>query len=129
MLCPNCNSTALRRVSLIHAAGVYESRGRFRGLLFGSIDGALFGQYRGTSQNRLSALSNPPANALYALMSLDARENLSAPMAVLSVAYVFFPGYLLAVLSYNLTIRRKKLSAWRHKFLCMRCGNTITHHH
>jgi len=42
---------------------------------------------------------------------------------------VFSPGYLLAVLSYNLTIRRKKLSAWRYKFLCMRCGNTITHHH
>jgi len=90
---------------------------------------------------KVSALSNPPGKAPYAgpislwpigffiLMSSDACGKLSAPMAVLSVAYVFFPGYLLAVLSYNLTIRRKKLSAWRHKFLCMHCGNTITHHH
>jgi hypothetical protein len=65
MVCPNCNSSNLKRVSLIHAAGVYESRGRFRGLLFGGTDGALFGRYRGTSQSRLSALSNPPARAPY----------------------------------------------------------------
>jgi hypothetical protein len=41
MVCLYCNSTDLKRVSLIHAAGAYESRGRFRGLLFGSTAGAL----------------------------------------------------------------------------------------
>jgi hypothetical protein len=101
MVCPNCNSSNLKRVSLIHAAGVYESRGRFRGLLFGGTDGALFGRYRGTSQSRLSALSNPPARAPYLgpiilwrigffiLMSFDGRGKLSWEMAALSVAYLF----------------------------------------
>src|SRR4029077_15953168 len=100
MICPNCNSTELKRVSLIHAAGVYESRGRFRGFLFGGTDGALFGRYRGTSQSRLSALSNPPRKAPYVapiilwlvgffiLMSFDARAKLSWEMAALSVAYI-----------------------------------------
>jgi hypothetical protein len=104
MVCLNCNSTDLKRVSLIRAAGVYESRGRFRGFLFGSTDGALFGRYRGTSQSLLSALSNPPGRAPYIeplilwligffiLMSFDAQGKLSWEMAALSVAYIWpFP--------------------------------------
>src|SRR6266542_3090991 len=105
MVCLSCNSTDLKRVSLIHAAGVYKSRGRFRGFLFGSTDGEIFGRCRGTSQSRLSALSNPPGRAPYVgpiilwligffiLMSFDARGKLSWGMAALSVAYILaFPA-------------------------------------
>jgi hypothetical protein len=135
MVCPNCNSSNLKRVSLIHAAGVYESRGRFRGLLFGGTDGALFGRYRGTSQSRLSALSNPPARAPYRwtdhfmanrILHPDVfrwTRKLSWEMAVLSVAYLFLlPAYLLASLFYNFFVRPAKHRRWKEKFMCQRCG-------
>ena len=38
VICPRCNSTDLKKVSLIYAAGVCESRGRMGGLLFGNGD-------------------------------------------------------------------------------------------
>jgi len=138
MVCLNCNSTDLKRVSLIHAAGVYESRGRFRGLLFGSTDGALFGRYRGTSQSRLSALLNPPGKAPYVgpiilwligffiLMSFDGRGKLSWEMAALSAAYLLaLPAYLLGSLSYNFVVRPRRLKDWERKFMCQRCGAIV----
>src|SRR5260370_27525836 len=60
MVCPNCNSTDLKKMSLIYAAGVHESRGRILGFFVGSGDGLLFGRYRGTNQNRLSKMVGPP---------------------------------------------------------------------
>jgi hypothetical protein len=67
MLCPSCNSSDLKKVSLIHAAGSHESRGRISGLLVGSSDGFLIGRYRGSSQNRLSTMLAPPTKAPYVL--------------------------------------------------------------
>ena len=66
MICPNCNSTDLKKLSLIGATGVYESRGRMGGLLFGNGDGVLFGRYRGRSQSHLSKRLAPPENLPYA---------------------------------------------------------------
>ena len=119
----------------MHAAGIYESRGRFIGLFLGDTGGALFGRYRGTSQNRLSASLNPPRRLPYAapivlwlmgffiLMSFDARDKLSWAMAVMSVLYVFLlPVYLLGSIFYNLALRPKKFREWQRKFMCQRCG-------
>jgi hypothetical protein len=138
MVCPNCSSTDLRKISLLHAAGIYESQGRFLGLVFGSIDGLLFGWYRGTSQSRLSALLSPPRKLPYVapivfwligffvLTSFDAQGKLSWAMAVLSVAYVFIlPTYLLGSLIYNLFVRPKKFRQWQRKFMCQRCGTIV----
>ena len=52
-------------MSLIYAAGVYESRGRIRGLVSVSGDGFLFGSYGGMSQSRLSKAVNPPSKLPY----------------------------------------------------------------
>jgi hypothetical protein len=60
MICPNCQSSDLRNVSLVHAAGAYESSGHIRGLFLGGADGLLFGRYRGTNQSRLSSMVRPP---------------------------------------------------------------------
>lgn len=135
MVCPNCSSTDLRKVSLVHAAGIYEARGHFLGLLFGSMDGLLFGRYRGTSQSHLSRSLNPPRRLPYIvpiviwligfflLMSFDARGKLSWAMAVFSVAYVLLlPTYLVGSLIYNFFVRRKKFKVWQQKFMCQRCG-------
>jgi hypothetical protein len=138
MVCPNCSSTDLRKVSLVYAAGIHESRGWFLGLLLGGADGAILGRYRGTSQSRLSRLLNPPRRLPYVapivlwligffiLMSFDAQGKLSWVMAVLSVAYVLLlPAYLLGSLIYNLFIRPKKFKQWQQKFMCQRCGATV----
>jgi hypothetical protein len=138
MICPNCNSSDLKRVSLIHASGVYKSRGRFRGFLLGNSDAVHFGKYRGTSQSRLSAMVSPPRKGRYVaptvlwllgffmLIAFDGRGKLSTLMAFISVAYVFLlPAYLLAALSYNLFIRRKKYRKWESQFLCQLCGAII----
>ena len=138
MVCPNCSSIDLRKVSLVYAAGIHESRGWFLGLLLGGADGALLGRYRGTSQSRLSRLLNPPRKLPYfgpivlwlfgffILMSFDAQGKLSLAMAVLSVAYVLLlPAYLLGSLIYNLFFRTKKFKQWQQKFMCQRCGAII----
>lgn len=138
MVCPNCSSTDLRKVSLVYAAGIHESRGWFLGLLLGGADGALLGRYRGTSQSRLSRLLNPPRRLPYVaptvlwligffiLMSFDAQGKLSWAMAVLSVAYVLLlPTYLLGSLIYNLFIRPKNFKQWQQKFICQQCGAIV----
>jgi hypothetical protein len=138
MVCPNCSSTDLRKVSLVHAAGIHESRGWFLGLLLGGIGGALFGRYRGTSQNRLSRSLNPPRGLPYlaaivvwligffVLMSFDAQGKLSWAMAAFSVTYILLlPAYLLGSLIYNLFFRPKKFKQWQQKFMCQRCGAIV----
>jgi hypothetical protein len=138
LVCPNCNSTDLKKLSLIHAAGVYESRGSLRGLFLGNSDGVLFGRFRGTSQSLLSKRIRPPKEMLYAapaiawllgffiLMAFDGRGKLSWLMGALSVAYVFLlPAYLLAALFYNFFVRPKKYRSWAEQFMCQRCGTVL----
>ncbi len=60
MVCPSCDSSDLKKLSLIHAAGLYESCGKIRGFPLGKTDGLLFGSYRGKNQNRLSKMVRPP---------------------------------------------------------------------
>jgi hypothetical protein len=135
MVCPNCHSSDVKKASLIHAAGVYESRGQILGFLAGSGDGLLFGRYRGTSQSRLSKAVRPPRKWPYAspailwflgffiLMSFDAQGKLSWEMAALSVAYIIaLPAYLLGSLCYSFVVRPRKLKNWDRKFVCQRCG-------
>jgi hypothetical protein len=138
MVCSNCTSTDLRKVSLTHAAGVYESRGLFLGFLLGGMDGSFFGWYRGTSQSRLSRMLNPPRKLPYVaptilwligffiLMSFDGRGKLSWVMGMLSVAYLFvLPANLLASLFYNFFVRPTKHQRWKEKLMCQRCGAMI----
>jgi len=139
MVCPKCNSTDLKKLSLIHAAGVYESRGSLVGALIGSGDGLLFGRYSGKSQSRLSKIAVPPRKMPFAapivlwllgffiLMAFDARGKLSWITGELSIAYpILLPAYLLGAFLYNLLVRRKEYSSWEQKFMCQRCGATTT---
>jgi hypothetical protein len=138
LICPNCNSSDLQRVSLIHAAGTYESSGRFRGFFFGDGDGLLFGRYQGTSQSRLSKMVGPPRRLPYAapailwllgffiLMAFDGRGKLSWLMGMISAVYILaIPVYFLVALFHNLFVRPKKHKDWERKFMCQRCGALI----
>ena len=138
MVCPNCNSPDLKTMSLIHAAGVYESRGRIWGFVAGTGDGLFFGKYRGTSQSRLSKAVSPPTKLPYAApiilwlvgffptMAFVGRAKLSALTGLISVGYVLaLPLYLLVALFYNSLVRPKKHKSWERKFMCQRCGALI----
>ena len=135
LVCPRCNSTDLKKLSLIYAAGVYESRGRIWGFLAGSGDGLLFGRFRGTSQSRLSKAVSPPGKLPYAapvilsilgffiLMSFAGRGKLSWMMGALSVGYLLaLPGWFVAALFYNFLIHPKRYREWNEQFICQRCG-------
>jgi hypothetical protein len=132
----------LKRISLVHAAGVYESRGRIRGALFGTGDGFLLGKYRGKSQSHLSKRLDPPKKlpyaapivlwlaALFPTMAFVGSTKLSLATGSISVAYVLaLPVYLLVALLYNGLVRPKKHKNWEGKFMCQRCGALIEASH
>ena len=138
MVCPNCNSIDVKKTSLIHAAGVYESRGRISGFLAGSGEGLFFGRYRGVSQSHLSKAASPPTKLSYSapgllwlvvffpMMAIVVRAKLSALTTLISVFYVLaLPVYLLAALSYNWFVHPMKRKNWERKFMCQRCGALI----
>ena len=122
-------------MSLIHAAGLYESRGRVRGFFLGQSDGLLFGKYRGRNQSRLSAMVSPPRKLPYGsplalwlvgffvAMAFVGQGRLSFGMGFLAVVYILsLPAYLLGAVCYNLAIQPKKSKHWNRKFMCQRCG-------
>jgi hypothetical protein len=128
----------MKRVSLIHAAGLHQSRGRIRGFLLGNSDGLVFGSYRGTNQSRLSQMVRPPAKFPYVapailwlvgffpLMALAGRGKLSFAMGLLSVGYVLLlPALLVSAFVYNSFVYPKKHKAWDSTFMCQRCGALI----
>jgi hypothetical protein len=136
--CPHCNSMDLKKVSLIHEAAVYESRGSLRGTILGTTDGLLFGRFRGTRQSLLSKRIDPPKKMPYAapailwllgffiLMAFDGRGKLSGLMGMISSGYILAtPVYFLVALFHNFLVRPKKQRGWKRKSMCQRCGALI----
>jgi len=135
MVCPNCHSSDLKKLPLVHAAGLYESRGGIRGFFLGNTDGLLFGKYRGSSQSRLSAMVDPPVKLPYAtpvilwllgffpLMAFVGRGKLSWPLGLLAAAYLLlFPALPIGVFVYNLFVYPKKHRRWESTSMCQSCG-------
>jgi hypothetical protein len=138
MVCPTCNSSGLRKLSLIHATGIHESRGRFCGVFFGNTDGLHFGRYRGKSQTKLSKTVRPPVKAPYSwpiglwllgfftIMTFANRGRISEAVAVLDLACILLlPTYLVAALAYNFFVRPARVKVWQSKFMCQRCGAIV----
>src|SRR5580700_441340 len=138
MDCPSCNSSNLKKLSLIHAAGLYESRGRIRGFFLGDSDGLLFGKYRGRNQSHLSQMVRPPAKFPYAtpailwlvgffpLMAFVGRRKLSFAMGLVSAAYILLlPTLVVSAVVYNFFVYPQKYRTWDGTFMCQRCGAFI----
>ena len=139
MVCTNCNSTDMKKVSLIYAAGTYQSRGGFLGFLLGTSNGLLLGRYRETSESRLAASLRPPRKAPYLspiilwffgffpALSLIVNKIHGPVKGVLSLAhFLLLPACILASLLYNFVIRPGKLRAWEQRSMCLACG-ALTH--
>jgi hypothetical protein len=135
MVCQNCNSSDLKRVSLIYAQGLFKSRGRLHGLFLGNRDGLHFGRYRGTSHNHLSMMLRPPTKGRYVtptilwllrfflVIAFASRGTLTTPMAIASVTYLFLlPAGLVGIFVHNLYVYPRKFTNWERTFMCQRCG-------
>ena len=147
--CPNCNSTDLKRVSLVYQEGLFctVAHTRFRAVGVGSHGPDLLvarATTRGSHQSILSKQLKPPVKWSYRklilwwalaflsigwivfYMNTGAKNSaavLSPPLALfaLSSAATFL---LLVVLfwRHNQTTYRRRYSQWERSFLCQRCG-------
>ena len=135
MVCSNCNSTDLRKLSLIYAEGSYASTGRIGGISLGEVVSFHFGRYRGRNQSKLSALAGPPRKRSYVaptivwlvgffiVMPFAGRGKLSDTMGLFCVAYLFLlPILVIGTLAYNLFAYPRRRKSWALKFMCLRCG-------
>jgi hypothetical protein len=138
MVCPNCNSTDLKKLSLIYAAGLYESRGRIWGFSARIGENLFFGKYRSANQNLLSKAASPPKKLSYSgpiilwllgffpTMGFVGTAKLSPVTSLISITYVLaLPVYLLVVLSYNRLVHIQKHKHWERRLMCQRCGAII----
>jgi hypothetical protein len=137
--CPNCRSTDLKKIPLVYAAGVHDTRGRIFGWLLGN--GLWLGRYRGTSQSRLSTMLSPPRKLPYGLpialwllgffplMVFVVRGKLSWTMGLIASVYLFLlPALPIAAFAYNSFVYRRKYAAWERTFVCQRCGTLLASH-
>jgi hypothetical protein len=141
LICPNCQSSDLKKLSLVHAHGLHESRGNITGLLLGSVDTLIFGKSRQTNQSRLSAMAAPPRTLPYVkpfflwlvgffpIMAFAGRGKPSWITDSVAVAYILLLlAYPLGALLYNHLVRPKKYKRWDRMFMCQRCGVVVEPH-
>jgi len=145
--CPKCNSTDLKKVSLVHQEGTYhiDMRSRMRGLLFaGGGPDILVGRTttRGSQQSALSKRLSPPSKWSYVklvlwsgfvtliALVLYVQHVMSSPVPASSLPVklyvVFAPVVLLLLLGivwrHNHSTYQQKYTQWNESFICERCG-------
>ncbi len=145
--CPKCNSSNLKKVSLVHQEGTYHiaARSKIRGLLFaGGGPGILVGRLttRGSQQSALSKHLSPPSKWSYVKLVLWSgvvtlialvvyvQHVMSSPVPASSLPVklyvVFAPIVLLLLLGivwrHNHSAYEQKYSQWNESYICERCG-------
>lgn len=147
--CPKCNSTDLKRISLVYQEGFsrIHTRSRLRAIAVGS-DGPdiIFGRAtnRGTAQTELSKVLSPPRKRSYrqllrywcfalvvgswVVMALDASmTNTRSAISLPLLAFVAFSLGVLVLLGFsfwrhNHSVFPLEYSRWNKHFVCNRCG-------
>jgi hypothetical protein len=148
LYCRQCQSTDLRKVSLVYQQGRFEGNARtqLRGLLLG-VDGpdliVGYAHTAGVLQTQLSEKLRPPVKwsylklvgwlVFFSLLALIAYVQSvmgsSGTASSLPVAiYVVVAGCLFVVLGFciwrhNHRVYPVKYARWERSFLCMRCGS------
>jgi hypothetical protein len=136
LVCPNCKSRDLHRVSLLYAAGLYQSRGSLIGHFLRTGNGILLGRLSANTQTLLSKKLAPPRKAPYlapavpwllgffVVMAFAGRGKLSPAMTAISFAYlVALPIWLVLAFFHNLLLHPRKFAKWRREFQCQQCGH------
>jgi len=148
--CPKCNSTDLKKVSLVHEEGFFRSEGRtrLRAVVAGGGGPDLVvgrATTRGTGQSALSKKLTPPVKWSYLkvigwsvlvflsagwlgfyvnTVTTKATTLSSAPLA----AFGLITGMALVLLMFlvwrhNHATYRQRFAEWDRSFICQRCGS------
>ena len=147
--CPNCNSTNLKKVSLVYQEGLFctVAQTRFRAVVLGRYGpDFVIGKAttRGFHQSGLSKHLRPPVKWSYRKLIrwwagvflsigwivLYISSGTKKPSALLSLSLTLFSGLsavtflLLLVLfwRHNQTTYKRRYAHWERSFLCQRCG-------
>ena len=147
--CPQCNSTDLKKLSLVYQEGFSQvnTRSRLRAIAVGSdgpdmIVGRITG--RGTAQTELSKASSPPRKwrsgkllrywffglvvGSWVVVALDwsktdSKTVISIPFLAFAVACVgVFVVLALGLWKHNRSTFPKEIARWNRSFVCGRCG-------
>jgi hypothetical protein len=150
--CPDCHSTALVKLSLVHATGISILTGaaRGRGLLVGE-NGASVSYARlrasGTLQTQLSRTASPPRKkryryvltgwilGLYLALLIAASMQSGPPGHVIHIHHAFtlfvwlYSAVLIVVLAvlwhHNHALYAQRYRDWDRSFMCRRCGTIV----
>ena len=149
LLCPKCNSTDLKKVSLAHQEGLFRSEGRTRlsAVVAGSGGPDLVvgrATTRGTQQSALSKKLTPPLKWSYLKVigwsvlvflsagwlvfyinsvTTKATTVSSAPLTLFALIYAAILALLLfLVWRHNHSSYQTQYAEWDKSFICERCG-------
>jgi hypothetical protein len=147
--CPKCNSTDLKKVSLVHEEGFFRSEGRtrLRAVVAGGGGPDLVvgrATTRGTGQSALSKKLTPPVKWSYLKVTgwsvlvflgagwlvfyvntvkTNATTVSSAPLTLFALIYgAIFALMLLLVWRHNHSSYQTQYAQWDKSFICERCG-------
>lgn len=149
--CPQCGSTELTKLSLIHAAGLSDLNARSRGwgLLVGSGGADLgFGTFKTTGeiQTRLSQKVSPPRKLSYLKILFGGLTGLFVLESILGYFDTFLRfggnfnqqltwfGYgllgiiafvLFLALHHNVQVFPRRYRLWNRSVMCRRCGHVL----
>ena len=152
--CPKCNSTDLKKVSLVYQEGAFRTEGQTRmraAVIGGSGADVLVGKAstRASHQSVLSKRLSPPIKWSYRrlvfwsaliftsggwlvfyikIIATNATSVSSSPLSgyVLTGGVIF--GFVLALaLRHNHSVYPKQLAEWDRSFICPRCGTVCPH--
>lgn len=149
--CPQCGSTELKKLSIIHAAGLSDLNARSRGwgLLVGSGGADLgFGSFRtrGEVQTRLSQKLSPPRKWSYlkilfgGLMGIFILEfilgyfdtflrfggNFDRQLTWFGYGWLGIIAFILCItFRHNVWTVPKRYQVWDRSFMCRRCGQIL----
>jgi hypothetical protein len=153
LYCPNCDSTKLKKVSLVYQEGLFSTneRTRFRAVAVGGGPDLVVGRAatRGSYQTALSKQLAPPAKWAYLKLifwsllvflcagwlvvyvnavTTNSSKLLSPPLrsfALISVP-IFFP-FLFIFWRHNRSIYPRQYAQWDESLICERCGVVSKH--
>ena len=147
--CPKCNSTDLKKVSLAHEEGLFQSEGRTRlraVVVGGGGPDLVVGRAttQGTQQSAHSKKLNPPVKWSYLkvigwsvlvfacvgwlvfyvnTVTTNPTTVSSAPLRVFAlIAGALFILLTFLVFRHNHSIYQRRFAEWDRSFICQRCG-------
>jgi len=151
--CPKCNSTDLKKVSLVYQEGAFRTEGQTRmraAVIGGSGADVLVGKAstRASHQSVLSKRLSPPIKWSYRRLvfwsaliftsggwlvfyinTVTKNATTATPPALTEYAFVAAAVFAIIgvlVVRHNLSVYPRRFAEWDRSFICQRCGTMST---